>query len=238
MKHRVEKGGASVELQRLGRLLFRRDASGAETQQTFFDDGAAEQAFQDALAALHADGWLDSAETRAHREQLERKHALRERFNELCARPDAAAALRELVTDVFPAGDDLERLLAHVSALDSPTTGGFRVRLDTGGAIEWSASPEEPLLVLWLYPDADALARNEHALFFSDDAAPPEPPDELGAVDWFLEELPEDRYWFTTREQPEVARCYEFDGGVHAPEAPSRTPGQVLLAALVSRLHR
>lgn len=45
-----------------------------------------------------------------------------------------------------------------------------------------------------------------------------------------------DRYWFTTSDEPEVARCYELDGGLHERETPPRSPREVLLASLVAAL--
>lgn len=236
MKLRFERAGAFVELQRLDRVLFRREANGEESEQGYFDEAAAEDALRAAVVQLLSTGWLESAETQARRAQLEAKHALGARFTELCARADARAALREHLADFLPAGEALERFLAHVVGLDTPTTGGFVVRLDTGGAVEWGAGVDAPLLVLWLYPDAAALERNEHALFYGDDAGPPEPPAELEGVDWFLEEWPADRYWFTTSDEPEVARCYELDGGLHARQTPPRSPREVLLASLVAAL--
>jgi hypothetical protein len=239
MKLTLEKDGASLTLQRLGRTLFETRPDGSEATHGFFDDAAAEAALAVMLDARLAEGWSESAETRARRDAEAHEQAVAAqrlaRHRALCDSRPAADALRDFLGDTFPPGPALEALLARVTGLEAPTVGGFRVALTGGGAIEWSAG-DSPLDALWLYPDERATSANQHALAFGPDMAPPEPPDDLGDVDWFLEEWPNDRFWFTTPDAPAVARCYEFDGGVAPPEPTPRTPHEVLLAKLNAAL--
>lgn len=228
--------GASTELQRIGRVVFVKQADGTETERGCFDDAAAQAELERLTLELLAAGWTESAETRAKREARQRSAdaATRRlaRHRALADAPDARAALSAFVGDGLPGGPEFDAFLARVHSIDRPTEGGFRVRLDGGAAIEWAASDDAPLTALWFHPDADD---PEHSLYFGADAGPPEPPDELGDVDWFLQEWPQDRYWFTTDAEPTIARCYELDGGLHDPEAPTRTPEQVLLAKLLDQ---
>lgn len=226
----------STELQRIGRVVFVKQADGTETEQGCFDDAAAQAELERLTEELLAAGWTESAETRARREARERatdaaKRRLA-RHQALATAGDARSALREFLLDALPSGPELDAFLAKVESIDSPTGGGFRVRLIDGAAIEWAASDDAPLTALWFHPDADD---SEHSLYFGADAGPPEPPDELGEVDWFLQEWPQDRYWFTTDAEPTIARCYELDGGLHDLESPPRTPEQVLLAKLLDQ---
>ncbi len=236
MKLRLERAGSVTELQRLGRVVFVKQADGSETEQGCFDDAAAQAELERLTQELLAAGWTESAETRAKREAKERAAdaATRRlaRHRALANAPDAPATLRAFVGDALPAGPELDAFLAKVESIDSPTEGGFRVRVKGGAAIEWATSDEVPLTALWFHPDADD---SEHSLYFGADAGPPEPPDELGEVDWFLQEWPQDRYWFTTDAEPIIARCYELDGGLHEPESHPRTPEQVLLAKLLDQ---
>lgn len=226
----------STELQRIGRVVFVKQADGTETEHGCFDDAAAQAELERLSQELLAAGWTESAETRARREASERAtDAAKRRFarhQALATAGDARSALREFLLDALPSGPGLDAFLAKVESIDSPTDGGFRVRLNDGAAIEWAASDDAPLIALWFHPDADD---SEHSLYFGADAGPPEPPDELGEVDWFLQEWPQDRYWFTTDAEPTIARCYELDGGLHDPESPPRTPEQVLVAKLTDQ---
>ncbi|MBL8919012.1 MAG: hypothetical protein JNJ54_09155 [Myxococcaceae bacterium] len=234
MKVTLERGDASLTLQRIGRTIFEQQGDG-ETQHGYFDDAAAEAALAVLLDARLAEGWTESAETRARREAEAARRAQAEerlrRHRALCEAPDPREALRAFLGDAVPAGPALDALLARVASVHTPTEGGFRVALTSGGALEWAAG-EAPLEALWAYPDARAADGNQHALFFGPDAAPPEPPDELDGVAWFLEEWPNDRFWFTAPDAPTEARCYELDGGVAEPETPPRSPREVLLARL------
>ncbi|MBM4783690.1 MAG: hypothetical protein GQE15_38975 [Archangiaceae bacterium] len=236
MKITLTMNGASTELQRIGRVVFVKQADGTETEHGCFDDAAAQAELERLTQDLLAAGWTESAETRAKREARQRAAdaATRRlaRHRALANAPHAPAALRAFVGDALPAGRELDAILAKVESIDSPTEGGFRVRVKGGAAIEWAASDDAPLTALWFHPDADD---SEHSLYFGADAGPPEPPDELGEVDWFLQEWPQDRYWFTTDAEPTIARCYELDGGLHARESPTRTPEQVLLTRLLDQ---
>lgn len=225
---------ASTELQRIGRVVFVKRPDGSETKHGCFDDAAAQAELERLTHELLAAGWVESDETRLKREAKQREADAESRrltrHRALAEAPIARHALKEFLSDALPAGPDLDAFLEKVLAIDTPTAAGFRVRLDGDAAIEWAADDDAPLTALWFHPDADD---SDHSLYFGADAGPPEPPDELGDVDWFLQEWPQDRYWFTTDAEPTIARCYELDGGLHDPEVPSRTPLQVLLAKLI-----
>ena len=213
-----------------------RQPDGSETEHGCFDDAAAQAELERLTHELLASGWVESVETRLKREakQREADAASRRlvRHRALAEAPIARHALRDFLSDALPAGPDLDAFLEKVQLIESPTEGGFRVLLSGGAAIEWAAADDAALTALWFHPDADD---SEHSLYFGADAGPPEPPDELGDVDWFLQEWPQDRYWFTTGAAPTVARCHEFDGGLHDLESPPRTPEQVLLAILLDQ---
>lgn len=239
MKLKLELNGGWVEFARLGRVVFIRNAAGAEDEQGFFDDAAAEAGLQVMIDARLAEGWKVSAETLAQQADLLRAQtearARMARHEAVVQAADPRAALRHFAGSFFAdATESFEALLQHVTALEEATDGGFRVRLEGGGAIEWSAD-QSPLVALWLYVDERDVDLSSHSLYFGADAGPPEPPDELADVDWFLEELPNDRYWYTTAEEPERARAYEFDGGL-VEDLPAQTPSQVLAARLVAKL--
>lgn len=230
----LTRGDSSVEFQRIGRVVFVERSNGEQTEHGCFDDAAAQAEFERLTQELLAEGWTESAESRAKREAKQREadaaNQRLARHRALAAAPVARDALRGFLSGALPAGSDLDAFLAKVQSIDSPTEAGFRVRLEGDAAIEWAANDDPPLTALWFHPDADD---SEHSLYFGADAGPPEPPDELGEVDWFLQEWPQDRYWFTTDTEPTIARCYELDGGLHDPESPPRTPEQVLLAKLL-----
>lgn len=232
----LTRGDSRVELQRIGRVVFVKQPDGSETEHGCFDDAAAQAELERLTHELLAAGWVESDETRLRREakQREADAAIRRlaRHRSLAEAPIARHALKEFLSDALPAGPDLDAFLQKVQAIDTPTAAGFRVRLDGDAAIEWAADDDAPLTALWFHPDADD---SEHSLYFGADAGPPEPPDELGDVDWFLQEWPQDRYWFTTDAAPTVARCYELDGGLHELESPPRTPQQILLAKLIDQ---
>lgn len=232
----LTRGDSRVELQRIGRVVFVKQPDGSETEHGSFDDEAAQAELERLIHELLAAGWEESDETRLGREakQREAEAASRRlaRHRALADAPVARHALKEFLSDALPAGPDLDAFLEKVQAIDTPTPAGFRVRLEGDAAIEWAAADDAPLTALWFHPDADD---SDHSLYFGADAGPPEPPDELGDVDWFLQEWPQDRYWFTTDAAPTVARCYELDGGLHELESPPRTPQQILLAKLIDQ---
>ncbi len=241
MKFKLERDGGWIEFARLGRVVFLRNAEGAETEQGFFDDDAAEAGLHVMLDARLAEGWAESVETITARDELRREQAnraARQASNDaLQAASDPRAALRVLAGPCFADGrEDFEVVLSRVARIEGASEGGFRVVLEGGGAIEWSCDLDAPLTGLWLYPDAQALELNSHALYFGDDASPPEPVDGLEEAAWFLEELPDDRYWFTTPGAPGEARAWEFDGGLHEREHPARSPTRVLAAKLREKL--
>lgn len=232
MKVRLERAGEWLELVRHGRTVFVQRSSGEEEAKSFFDDAAAESGLRGLLEAHAGEGWVESAQTRRQREQQEQvRVAAAARLEQAIALSKAAdprAALRELDAERFAP------VLGLVVAIDDPSEGGFRVRLQGGGAIVCGTAND----ALWFYSDAES---DDHDVYFGADAGPPEGDCELdgtrfeGAeVNWFLEEAHR-RHWFTTREEPNVAHAWEYDGGL-SESATARTPSQVLASVLKDRL--
>lgn len=236
MKVRLERGAEWAELQLVGRSLFIADSTGDERTESFFDDAEAQRSFAARLSALEQAGFKEDSETRRQREgreQAERAAAARlSRHHQLVAAADPRAALAAFIGPALPVGALLDAVLDRVVRLSRATAGGFVVTCRNGAVIEWGVGPEGPLSALWLYEDEEAHARGNHGLYFGADAGPPEPPDEADAVTWFLQEWPQDRYWFV-RSDGQVQR-YEFDGGLGAPRRV--TPEAVLLERLFESL--
>lgn len=224
-----------MELVRHGRVVWLRFSSGEEREQKCFDDAAAEVVLRDLIDQHTRDGWTESAETKKRREKFEAaRRAAAERLEQAKALSQAADP-RAAICERFP--DRFELIRSEIVAIDEPTESGFRVRLANGGAIVCGTANDS----LWLYPDAESLERNDHAVFFGADAEPPEGDSELDGtrfegieVAWFLEETHQ-RHWFTTRAEPNVAHAWEFDGGL---AETSRTPSEVLATALKEAISR
>lgn len=241
MKVRLERAGEWLEFTRHGRTAFIKHAGGEEREQGFFDDAAAEAGLSELLRAHQAEGWVESAETIARREKQEQERAEAAvrlaRAVALTEEADPRAALRSHAGERFAeASEDFEAVLACVVKLEQPSAAGFRVRLSGGRAIEWSLLGDS----LWVYDDEETA---NHALYFGEDAGPPEGDSELAGtpfegveVDWFLEEAHQ-RHWFTTASEPDRARAWDFDGGL-VDDASARTPTQVLASAMRALLAR
>jgi len=225
---RLERHPAWVELIVYGRVLCvtECDGSGAPvaSERSCFDAAAAVAARDRLIAERTGQGWALSEATRARRaaEDTARAEAevRRAEHQALCEAGDPRAALREhararLAGRGLPdaAWRRFEEVLARVRAVDEPDRSGFPVRFEGGGSACWSGD------TLWLYLEED---QGDHALCFGEDVGPPEGDGELSStrfagvpVRWILQELPWDRYWFHAEGRPEVAYCFELDGGLH-----------------------
>jgi len=256
MKHdkvTLERSAGDVlEIHAIGRHVHVTE-NGVETTIGCFDDSEAIATATDLIAARLASGWRESAATRARRDEATASAVRAAAYQALATADDPARAFLAHVAPLAAASAGaataFAALAAHVTAIDEADAGGFRVRLRGGGALLWGApepvsdGPPGLLAVLaqaghvWLYRDADELARNDHALCFGAGVGPPEGDAEIadtafaGApVRWFLEEAPHDRYWFVAGDG--AARCYEFDGGLH--DEPHGEPIAELLATLIT----
>lgn len=232
MKIRLHRGDERVEFSRHGRVVFEQSGD-SETEHGFFDDAAAEAALNGFVAQRYASGWVDSPETVAKRTAASRdaahQRARLQYFTELCRLP-THEAFRKLASASLPPGERFEQLVAHVSSVEQPSPSGVHVKLDDGSEVLWDCGDAEALVQLWLTP-AGTL---DHEVYFATDggAGPPVPPAALHDVEWFLQELPGDAYWFV--DEADQVRCYEFDGGLRPGLRLSRE--QVLLEALLRAL--
>jgi hypothetical protein len=210
MRLRYERGADWVELERVDRFVSTGWSTGSLEHETFFDARAADEALAVKLDALTEAGWVESEVTRAARAAARAAEAEREArrlaHQLLAESSDPRGTVLEALGGWLERGDpEAEALLDEV--------GGFRVRLRGGGAM-LVARHDGPLDALWLYPDAAQLEAGDHAVYFGEDAAPPEEPEEVGEVAWFLQEWPGDVYWFTRPDEPERAHAWHLDGGL------------------------
>lgn len=259
MKYRLERGDERVELVRFGRVVTLTHGDGRSEDHGHFDDAAAEQAFGVMLDGLFEQGFVESAETTAERERVRGQQAAqaarRARHEAMASAADPRAALRDAAGAWFADADaaDVSALLGFVTRIDEPDEQGFRVRLSTGGALAWAVGDDAPrdtasatvlgepgslgasLDSLWLYADARELEAEVHSVYFcvSGDAGPPEPPDDLGDAEWFLQTWPQEKYFFTRASAPWVAHAWELDGGL---VEDGRAPAQVLVSTLLEVL--
>jgi hypothetical protein len=257
---RLTRGSKWVEIVSAARFVVITKGGGRgkpEVEQTLcWNEEAARSSAEDLVKERLAKGWkiaaVPPARMRARKSPAGRKHEA------LAAQPDPRAALREFAGDIFSvskkAASTFEKILARVDAIASPGDDGFDVSFKNGASLTWSVakrpSKEKPRSValvrdrlagLWLYLTPERRSRSDHNLYFGAGAGPPEPDFELEKtkfagvrVTWFLQELPWDRYWFVTPDEPESARCYEFDGGLH--KKVTRGPIAQLLASRILEL--
>lgn len=243
MKYRLERGDDWVELVRFDRVVTVTHADGRSVDHGAFDAAAAEEQFGVLLDQFYEQGFVESAQTTKQREDaLEakaRSAASRARNEATASAADPRVALRAAAAEWFADADaaEVEALLQFVTRIDDADEVGFRVHLSTGGAIIWTRGHETALDALWLYPDAEAVEDDDHAVFFGvGDAAPPETPEEVGDVDWFLQTYsPNEKYWFTREQAPWVAHSWEHDGGL---KEDGRSPQQVLVSVLLAVLRK
>lgn len=229
---RLQREGQVVEFSRLGRVVFSVDEVGAEHEQGFFDEAAAEAALQVLLDTRRAAGWAEPAEVleaqqRAAAEAAERSATLAQQlawYRELTEHADAAAAFRQLAAPVV-AEPQLQLLSAEVVKLGDASEHGVTVYFRSGAEADWAGDE------VTLYAEPAEREHDRPCLEYVASGGPPLGDDEIedevsGDITWFLNEYIYN-YWFFTSDEPHRARKWNHDGGI-APDPTPRTPAQVL----------
>ncbi|MFT3711440.1 MAG: hypothetical protein QM817_27720 [Archangium sp.] len=231
MKYRLERGAERLEVVRHGRVVTLEWGDGRSEDRGAFDERAAEEQLQVLIDSLFHDGWVESEEMQRERAEKLEREARRERLQTMtaafAAREDPREGFRELTGAWLP-----HSLIPFIERLEHETDGGVLVRLTTGALLMWERSLDESLLSCSLYPDEEAYDAGEFCVSFAEgeDCGPPEQPEEVGTVMWFLSTWPNEDYWFTRIGEPRVAHKWMMDGGLRED---GRTPQAVLDAVLL-----
>jgi hypothetical protein len=231
MKYRLERGAERLEVVRHGRVVTLEYGDGRSEDRGAFDDRAAEEQLQVLVDSLLHDGWVESEAMRLERAEKLQREARRQKLNALTAGWAAAADPREAFRELT--GTWLPRsLIPFIARIEDDAEGCVLVHLSTGAILQWERTLDEALVSFSLYRDAEALDAGEFSVSFAqgEDLGPPEPPEELFGVMWFLSTWPNEDYWFTRAEAPRVAQKWMMDGGLRED---GRTPEAVVDAVLL-----
>jgi hypothetical protein len=239
MKLVLQRGEQVVEFSRLGRLLFWRDEAGAEHEQGFFDDAAAEAALQVQLDTHRQAGWSEppavlEAQARAAEAARARQQQLAAQLTwhrELTEQADAPAAFRSLTGALLGSidADTLTQLSELVAKLDDATAHGVTVFFRNGAEADWG----EEVTMFARPSERDA---ERPCLEFAVTSGPPLGDEEIedevsGDITWFMNESIF-RFWFFTSDEPTRARMWDHDGGI-APDPIKRSPAQAFADLLL-----
>lgn len=231
MKYRLQRGAETVEVVRHGRVVTIEYGDGRSEDRGAFDERAAEEQLQVLVDSLFHDGWVESEAMQLERAQKAEVAARREKLIAMTAAwanaPDPRESFREFTGRWLP-----HSLISFIDRLEDDAEGVVLVHLTTGAVLRWERSIEEPLIRLELFADAESFESEECCVSFmeGEDLGPPEQPEEVGEVMWFLSTWPNEDYWFTRLDEPRVAHKWMMDGGLRED---GRTPEQVLDAVLL-----
>lgn len=240
MKVVFQRAGQVVEFSRHGRVVFWRDEAGAEREEGFFDDRAAEGGLQVLLDRYRQEGWAEppevlAAQARAAAEATARAAALSRQLTwhlSLTEQADAPAAFQELAGPLLGSTDAtvLKQLSADVVKLGDATEHGVTVFFRGGAEIDWSGDE------VTVYARPSDREAERPCLEYAVTSGPPLGDEEIegevtGDITWFMNEFIYS-YWFFTSDEPNRARKWNHDGGI-APDPIARRPVQALADLLV-----